>query len=97
MSSLLGKIIIVTGGSGLIGKAIVERLKMDNGIVINADISHNSNLDENIYQCDITSQKSINELVEFTISKFKLSGYFKSLISILPKSSSGKHKNVCVS
>jgi len=70
MSNLLGKIIIVTGGSGLIGKAIVERLKIDNGVVINADISHNSNLDENFYQCDITSQKSINELVEFTISKF---------------------------
>jgi NAD(P)-dependent dehydrogenase (short-subunit alcohol dehydrogenase family) len=36
---LKDKIIIVTGGSGLLGKAIVQDIKNKGGIAINADIN----------------------------------------------------------
>jgi NAD(P)-dependent dehydrogenase (short-subunit alcohol dehydrogenase family) len=70
MSKLLGKVIIVTGGAGLIGNSIIERLKKDGGIIINAEISLDTNYDENIFNCDISSKTSIDELVEFVISKY---------------------------
>jgi NAD(P)-dependent dehydrogenase (short-subunit alcohol dehydrogenase family) len=70
MSKLLGKVIIVTGGAGLIGNSIIERSKKDGGIIINAEISLDTNYDENIFHCDITSKTSIDELVEFVISKY---------------------------
>ena len=70
MFKLSGKIIIVTGGAGLIGNSIIERLKKDGGTIINAEISLDTNYEENIFNCDISSQKSIDELVEFVISKY---------------------------
>ena len=49
MSKLLGKVIIVTGGAGLIGNSIIERLKKEGGIIINAEISLDTNYVENIF------------------------------------------------
>lgn len=37
--NLNGKIIVVTGGLGLLGKAFVEHLKKNNAIVICADLA----------------------------------------------------------
>ncbi|MHA8101089.1 SDR family oxidoreductase [Aquirufa nivalisilvae] len=70
MSKLLGKVIIITGGAGLIGNSIIERLKKDEGTIINAEISLDTNYEENIFHCDISSQTSIDELVEFVINKY---------------------------
>ena len=70
MSNLNNKVIIVTGGAGLIGTEIVKRLKRDGADVINAEISLPTNYEKNIFCCDITSLDSINQLVEFTINKF---------------------------
>jgi NAD(P)-dependent dehydrogenase (short-subunit alcohol dehydrogenase family) len=70
MSKLVGKVIIVTGGAGLIGNSIIERLEKDGGIIINAEISLETNYEENIFHCDISSQTSIDELVEFVMSKY---------------------------
>jgi NAD(P)-dependent dehydrogenase (short-subunit alcohol dehydrogenase family) len=70
MSKLLGKVIIVTGGAGLIGNSIIDRLKKEGGIIINAEISQDTNYFENIFHCDISSKTSIDELVEFVISKY---------------------------
>ena len=38
MKMLNNKIIIVTGGSGLIGKSIINKIKSEGGFAINADI-----------------------------------------------------------
>lgn len=44
MNSLKDKIIIVTGGSGLLGKEIINNLITKGAIPINADISVETNL-----------------------------------------------------
>lgn len=58
------KVIIVTGGSGLLGKAIVANLKEKGAIVINADINVKKELGSGSYYCDVTSILSIKETVE---------------------------------
>ncbi len=63
MKILDNKIIIVTGGSGLIGKAIVKDIESNGGIAINADIDTETNPDKNQFKCDITRRGSILELV----------------------------------
>ncbi|NEU10282.1 SDR family oxidoreductase [Flavihumibacter sp. R14] len=68
---LKGKVIIVTGGSGLIGTHIVSQLKVSGAIVINAEISVSTNLDEGgDYHCDITNEKDVDGLIKAVISKY---------------------------
>lgn len=59
MNSLKDKIIIVTGGSGLLGKEIIKNLTAKGAIAINADICVETNLDESTLNVDITSEESI--------------------------------------
>jgi len=58
------KVIIITGSNGLIGKEVVEKLKSSGATIVAADLNNNSNLEE-FYCCDITSKKSIDELIKF--------------------------------
>lgn len=67
---LKDKIIIITGGNGLIGKPIVNHLKDNGATVINVDINVETNWLEGIYCCDITDQKSVEKLVAEVKSKF---------------------------
>ena len=69
MKILENKIIIVTGGSGLIGKAICTDIENNGGIAINADISVETNLEKNTINCDITDRKSINEVIAEIVKK----------------------------
>ncbi|WP_438426161.1 SDR family oxidoreductase [Aquimarina macrocephali] len=66
---LKNKVIIVTGGSGLIGKPILKHLKDNGAIVINADINAETNIETNDYACDVTSETSILELIDSVIKK----------------------------
>lgn len=61
---LKNKVVIVTGGSGLIGKPILAHLKENGAIVINADINTETNPEKGDYTCDVTSEDSINNLIE---------------------------------
>lgn len=65
-----GKVIIVTGGSGLIGTAIVDHLKQQDAIVINAEINAETDIDSGNIKCDITDEASINHLLELVLTKF---------------------------
>lgn len=58
---LKDKIIIVTGGSGLIGKAILEDITKKGGLAINADINVKTDLGKREINVDITSQKSVTD------------------------------------
>ena len=69
MNSLKGKVIIVTGGNGLLGKSIVDKIKMGEGICINADLHKNTDDLSSIY-CDITDPNSIAYTVDLVLSKY---------------------------
>lgn len=59
MNSLKDKIIIVTGGSGLLGKEIINNLLAKGAKAINADINVETNLKYHTLNIDITSEESI--------------------------------------
>lgn len=61
---LKDKVIVVTGGSGLIGEAIVSDISKKGGIAINADIDKPTNLKANSIYCDITDLESIIKCIE---------------------------------
>lgn len=63
-NSLKDKIIIVTGGSGLLGKQIVNDLKDRGAIAINADINVATNLKKNNLAVDVTSEESIVKAIK---------------------------------
>lgn len=59
--SLDGKIILVTGGSGLIGRSIIRNITAKGGLAINMDINIDTNFEEGMVFCDITSDDCIKE------------------------------------
>lgn len=67
---LKDKIIIVTGGSGLIGKAIVADIRIKGGFVINIDIAVESDLQNGTLKTDITNDEEINEAIKNIILEF---------------------------
>lgn len=61
MKQLENKVILVTGGSGLLGKSIVTNIESQGGIAINLDINidKSSSIDSHNVFCDITNSDSI--------------------------------------
>ena len=72
MNSLKGKIIVVTGGSGLIGRSIIKHIASNGWISINAEINLIDNLDEGIVNCDITDADSVKKCIEKVVEKYNL-------------------------
>jgi NAD(P)-dependent dehydrogenase (short-subunit alcohol dehydrogenase family) len=68
MHNLENKIIIVTGGSGLLGKAIIEHIKQSYGTPINFDLTNNCDCD--FLKVDITNQEEIETGVKTIVEKF---------------------------
>lgn len=67
---LNNKIVVVTGGSGLIGKELVSDIHRRGGKVINADIKVDTNLDNGTLQMDITDDNSIKSGISKIVSEF---------------------------
>lgn len=63
MKSLENKVIVVTGGSGLIGSSILSRLCIDGAICINADLNGVASGNEIVKQCDVTNNTSVDQLI----------------------------------
>ncbi len=63
-NKLKNKIIIVTGGSGLLGKEIIKDLEAKGGIAINADINVATDFEKNTLTVDITSEESIVKAIK---------------------------------
>lgn len=70
MIKIKEKIVIVTGGSGLIGCEIINHLKENGAHVINADINVDDNINNGRLNCDITSDISIKKTVEKVMSHY---------------------------
>ncbi|MCK8480545.1 SDR family oxidoreductase [Psychroserpens algicola] len=68
---LQDKIIIVTGGNGLLGKAMVSRIKAEGAFCINMDINHETNEDLSQLYCDITNQDSIDKAIALVVDTYK--------------------------
>lgn len=68
-----GRVVIVTGGSSGIGKAVKEEYIGKGAMVVNADILQPSELLENeLYiKTDVSVEKSIKEMIEIVIKKYK--------------------------
>lgn len=67
---LENKIIIVTGGNGLLGKVIIDRLKSEGAFCINFEINHETNRDLSQVYCDITDCDSIDKAISLVLSKY---------------------------
>lgn len=67
---LKDKIIIVTGGSGLLGKELIADITRKGGKAINADISVETNLQLGTLSMDITSDNSIQEGINLVVGEF---------------------------
>lgn len=67
---LKDKIIIVTGGSGLIGKELVVDINRNGGKSINADIGVKTNLNEGTLFMDITDDQSVENGINYIVNKF---------------------------
>ncbi|MCT4665375.1 MAG: oxidoreductase [Flavobacteriales bacterium] len=57
---LENKVIIVTGGSGLLGKAMIDDITQKGGIAINADINIETDLEKRNIQLNILDTESID-------------------------------------
>lgn len=64
------KVIIVTGGNGLIGREIVAHLRKNEATAIVAEINVETDLNKGIINCDITDEKSVLEAMDKIIQKF---------------------------
>jgi len=69
-NKLKGKVIIVTGGNGLLGSEIIKKLHADGAFVINLDTSHDTNDEISKVKCDITSQDSIEHSLELILTRY---------------------------
>lgn len=65
------KVIILTGGSGLIGSSIMKFCQEAGAIAINADIGVETSVEYQTFRCDVTNAYSVNQLIEFTLENFK--------------------------
>ena len=63
MKGLAKKVVLVTGGQGLLGTSILKELFDHNVIVINLDISVCDDLILRTIKCDVTSEESIENAI----------------------------------
>lgn len=75
MFSLEGKVIVVTGGTGLLGKEIITRLRQANSLVIAADVLVNPENSCELFM-DITNEDSVSSAIAGIISEYgKIDGW----------------------
>lgn len=67
---LKGKVIIVTGANGLLGRAFVNDLKSKGAKVISADIVLDNDIDQSTLKLDVTSETSIQKGLEWILRQY---------------------------
>ena len=76
---LENKVIIVTGGNGLLGKKIIEKLSYYGATPINVDINFLNNPGEYEYYCDISNELSVDQLISDIFKKYnKIDGWINN-------------------
>lgn len=69
MTRLKDKVIIVTGGSGLLGKAMIKKISSEGAFCVNADLHDQSPEASSFILCDITSEISVTEMISNILTK----------------------------
>ena len=95
MNKLKNKVIVVTGGSGLLGRQIINSIVNNGGIAVNLDV--NSSEVDDFIECDITNNNSVDIAFEKIIKKYnKIDGLVNNAY---PRTSdwSNKFENIKVS
>lgn len=64
------KVVVVTGGNGLIGRAIVAKGKQLGATVINLEVNVETNWTEGVVECDITSADSVRSVIQAICKEF---------------------------
>jgi NAD(P)-dependent dehydrogenase (short-subunit alcohol dehydrogenase family) len=70
MSNLKDKIIVVTGGSGLLGTAMINDLKLKGATVLNFEVNQLDDLNDGVIGCDVTNEISVKIALDLIIDKF---------------------------
>lgn len=71
MNDLKNKIIVVTGGNGLIGRAIINDLKRNGAIIINAEINVKNDILNGVVYCDVTNKESVENAIEQILNVYE--------------------------
>ena len=79
---LKNRIIIVTGGNGLIGKAIVDEIILEGGFCVNFDINQDTTNDLSNVYCDITNEDSIRNAISLVIEGSEVLGVWAEPIGL---------------
>lgn len=76
MNNLNNKVIVVTGGNGLLGRAIIQDLKAKGAITVNLEVHVQSNLLEGVLACDITQETEVKEAINTIVTNWgKIDGW----------------------
>jgi NAD(P)-dependent dehydrogenase (short-subunit alcohol dehydrogenase family) len=67
---LKDKIVVITGGNGLIGSALVKNAIAMEAIVLNLEVNVETDWEKGIISCDVTNPKHIEDVFGNIISKF---------------------------
>lgn len=79
MNNLCNKVIIITGGSGLIGSSIIANLIENGAIVFNADIIDKKDSPANYIYCNITDKISVENAIRIVLNKYdKIDGWINN-------------------
>lgn len=65
-----GKVVLVTGGSGLIGSEIIRELNASGYRSINLDLHVENDLVKGTWKCDITEPTSVDETIASIVEEF---------------------------
>ena len=79
-------VIVVTGGSGGIGKALIKKYLQEGCFVISTDLDNTTNFEHqnfSFFKCNVECENSINNLFKFVLNKYNKIDYFFSNAGIL--------------
>ncbi len=83
---MINSVVVVTGGSGGIGQALVKKYLQEGCFVISADLEQNTDYDDKNFsflRCNVECENSINNLFEYVLKKYNRIDYFFSNAGIL--------------
>ncbi len=79
-------VVVITGGSGGIGQALIKKYLQERCFVISADLEKTIDFDDKNFsflKCNVECENSINNLFEFVLKKYSRIDYFFSNAGIL--------------